>query len=220
MVKGLTEKRIRDVTDEPIKSQSSRRNLLAEHIQKINPKLVDWAAKAPKNSDRSETARRKLAMSNIVKAWSDPEKLPQVPRLWTCLYCKKITFDTKKPVKFHRPCWRAWLKTPEGVNYQRTNGHKPPLGERSPLGYMSENSLRIHFFRAIQYYFTPKKIEDIAYEAGDLSPQAIEHSIKSLIADLPRPEFVQKRFRRCIELLLQESGIASGPDPSASAVND
>jgi hypothetical protein len=97
MVTALTEERINKVTNEPIKSRSDRRLLLVEYIHKLNPKFLEGAATAPKNPERSDEARRKLAMSNIVKAWSDPEKLPKLPRLWTCLLLQKDYFRHQTP---------------------------------------------------------------------------------------------------------------------------
>jgi len=223
MIIAVTEARVQAVmksnnnTASKIKSGPWRCGMLSKHIREVNPNFLNAAATAPKNPHRSEASRRSLTKSIIVKAWSK-EELPRFYRMGTCLVCGKITFDTKRPPKFHRACWRAWVRTPEGMNYQRAKGPKPPLKQDKPGRPTSEENLKLHCFRAIQYYFAGKTFEEIA--AGDLTDYAVEKSVKSLIARLPQPDLVAKRFQKLVKLLLEASGTVSTAAPSIAAMND
>jgi hypothetical protein len=149
MIIAVTEARVEavmkstDKTVPKIRSRLERRLMLSKHIREVNPNFANEGPTAPKNPNRSEAARRSLTISNIVKGWSK-EKLPRFYRMGTCLVCSKITFDTKRPPKFHRDCYLAWLRTPEGRSYQRTKGMKPPLRQAKRGAPKSEENLRIH----------------------------------------------------------------------------
>ena len=218
MVVALTEKRVEAVTKRPIKSRSWRTGMLSKHVREINPNFVKCSTHAPKNPQRSEAARRSLTISNIIKGWSK-EELPQSVRLGICLVCGKITFSTKRPSKFHRVCWREWVKTPEGLIYQGTKSHKPPLQRMGPGRPRSEDNLRVHLFRAIQHYLAKQSFDEIA--AGT-TREAVKLSVDSLIADLPRLDVLPNKFRwrRLVELLLEQSGtISASVSSSGAAVN-
>ena len=108
----------------------------------IQKRASGVTARCPKNPHRDETARRKIAIGLIVEAWKDEANLPRTYRMWHCLRCGRITFDTKRPTKFHRKCWVSWLNTPEGKVYQASKGPKPPLQHVKPGAPKYEDNLR------------------------------------------------------------------------------
>ena len=120
MIKAVTDARIYTTIAntsevgraERIRSRKKRVELLSRHIREINPAFIKAGGAAAgefKTRLRSGEARRNIAISNVVKGWTKP---PMSTRMWLCVLCDKLTFDTKRPSKFHRPCYLAWLKTP------------------------------------------------------------------------------------------------------------
>ena len=103
------------------------------------------------------------------------------------------------------------------MNYQRTKGPKPPLLQAKPGAPKSEENLKIHCYRAIQYYLARKSFAEVASDT--ILRQGIEKSVKSFIARLPSPQLVAKRFQSLVELLFETSRTVSAPTLSVSAMN-
>jgi hypothetical protein len=206
MIIAVTEKRIKKALENKypsqnieIRSQKKRLKLLSENIREVNPEFLKAGGSvAPKNAHRSEAARQNLAISNIVNG----SKRLRCVRMGTCLVCGKLTFDTKRPPKFHRYCWRVWLKSPDGRSFQRSLGMRrmrPGLLPRRMGAPVNENKLRGRYAWAIQCRLGGKSYRQIAKENNITDFTIVRDGIEFIMNKLPAPEFVAARFRKAIQ---------------------
>jgi hypothetical protein len=210
MILAVTKERVEavmkstDGTVPKISSRLRRSAMLSKYIREVNPEFIKaGGAAAPKNPNRSEAARRSLTISNIVNAWSK-EELPRFYRMGTCLVCGKLTFDTKRPLKFHGPCWTAWLKSPDGRSFQRSLGMRRMEAELLPrrMGTpVDENKLKIRYSWAIQCRLGEKSYRQIAKEKNVADFTIVRDGIEFVIKKLPAPDLVAPRFQSPIQLL-------------------
>jgi hypothetical protein len=227
---AVTEARVKAVmksTEKEITDRLCRTGKLSEHIREVNLKFVNAGPTAPKNPHRSEAARRSLAISNIVNGWT--EKVPgsaqrksRAPssirrRMGICLVCGKLTFDTKRPTKFHRRCWSAWLRSPNGRSFQQSLGMRRMEAKLLPrqMGRpVDENQLKIRHSWAIQHLLGGKSYRQIAKDDNVADFTIVRDGIEFIIKKLPAPDLVHSQ--RVIQLL---HDALKEPSPSIEVLN-
>jgi hypothetical protein len=206
-----------------IRSRGQRIKLLRDHHSELSPNFKP-NRKAQKLGHRNFAAAGsagktwpKMTKANLVRRWWRDE-LPKRIRFGICIVCDKIamTYSPEEP-HFHWSCHQKWQATSEGKSFQslRVRGQEARLLPK-PGRPVTEDSLKESYSWAIRYYFRDISFDEIAKQ-NNLSPQAVESRVKSIIARLPAPDLVSARFRRPIELLVAASGMA--PSHLAPSVN-
>ncbi|MBI4487622.1 MAG: hypothetical protein HY694_00930 [Deltaproteobacteria bacterium] len=147
--------------------------------------------------------------------WLRPFKdLPRFVRFGLCIVCGKIAIRLsggREAPKFHKRCYHEWMRTPEGQRVkslwrrgQEASTPQPQLRLRvkAPVGMSgTENSLRISFSCAVQYYLAGKSDQTIADE-NSIGRASVNDRIKFVIENLPDPDLLFPRFQRIARLLL------------------
>jgi len=204
---AMTEKKLKEITAERIKSQKQRSELLRAYHNQLYPSFVEnrsrglKAAHAKvKSAGRSNRAGQIMGLN--ASLWSG-KVLPRTVRLNRCIVCDKITFTSKpRLTKFHRPCFRTWSQTPVARRYYL--GWKQGLEMNLPsrIGRpTTEENLKIYFAWAVQHHFGEKSLREIAKENG-CSFRLVKQQIDLIINNLPAPDLLSRPFKSRISLLL------------------
>ncbi len=205
---SMTEKKLKEITDESIRSQKQRSELLRENHGELYPSFVKnrlrglKAAHAKvKSAGRSNSAGQIIGIN--ASLWSG-KVLPRSVRLNRCIVCDKLTFTSKaRLTKFHKPCFRAWSQTPEARRYYLCWKHGLEMNLPSRKGRpTTEEKLKIYFAWTIQHHFGEKSLREIAKENG-CSFRLVKQQIDLIINNLPAPDLLSRPFKSRISLLLE-----------------
>jgi hypothetical protein len=199
-----------------IRSRKQWRELLRTNSSQMNPKF---------KPNPEALAKRKHAIvapgvtrAHLIYWWSRPPKdLPTFVRFGLCINknCGKVAITLNEIPKRHWRCYHAWMRTPEGKSLKSLirQGLNPILPQQQ-LGLRvkvpseglsgTENSLKISFSWAIQYYLAGKSYQTIGKE-NNVDWTSVRERIASLIEKLPEPDLLQKRWQRAVIFLLEAS---------------
>jgi len=194
---ALTETRIRGVTRERIRSRRQRREVMADTIHELNPGFL------PSQQEASRRAAAQLASTGVlahvslartrgllVRAWSTS---PLPKSLSVCRGCGLLTFPARsnRMGDWHQACWYEAL---------RLYWPRPPAPSRSRGAPKRPAALRRHFSWTVRYYLGGEPMRQIA-RAESNTLKTVQEGIARIVALLPEPERVPKRFRLRVRLL-------------------
>jgi len=204
----MTENKLKEITDELIRSQKQRSELLSEYhnilypsFVKSKPRGLKAAHTKVKSVGRSNSAGQIMGLN--ARLWSK-KALPRSVSLNSCIVCHKLTFTRKaRLTKFHKPCFRTWSQTPEAKRYHLRWKHGLEMNLSLHKGRPTTNeNLKTYFAWAVQNYFGGKSLREIAKENG-CSFRLVKQQIDFLINKLPAPDLLARPFKSRVSLLLE-----------------
>jgi hypothetical protein len=167
-----------------IESRDERRELISTFLPRLNPNFVAKKTRWPGGRRAGQKNRRPAFWKNVFF------------RLGRCVFCKKLTFSRAKdgPTRSHRTC------------YLIQGGRKKipkSLGAGQPV---TEEKLQKYLKWTEDHYFRNKSYREIAQ---GVHFTLVRQKIDFIIAKLPDPAILEKRFARRVSALIAASQIPS-----------
>lgn len=201
---AMTEHRIREFTDERIRTPAARKALLTE--------LGDLLPRPPRGPKRSSAYRTVPTRARIYSWWGRAE-LPTSTHVRLCLGCSTLVLARPYPSDWHFSCWNDLLQTPKGRARLRD---KMP-GEALDLGRLVKRQrgrpkddydlLKRRFAWAICHHLGNVTTKDLARRYG-VAQSTVSEGISFIMGALPDLNRVRKPFRPHIRLLAAEARIS------------